>query len=55
MGIAFFVVMYSEEPTWTNETRDERLKDVLSAKTRALNIAGVREKLEVRLKKTQEA
>ena len=50
-GIAPFVAMYGEEPTWTNKIRDKRLKDIPSAKTKALNIAGVREKLEARLKK----
>ena len=55
MGIAPFIAMYGKEPTWTNKIRDEKLKDILSAKTRALNIAGVRKKLEARLKKTQKA
>ena len=50
-----FVAMYSEEPIWTNEIRDERLKDILSVKTRSLNIIGIREKLKARLKKTQKA
>ena len=54
-GIAPFVAMYGKEPTWTNEIRDKRLKDVPSAKTRALNIARMREKLEARLEKAQEA
>ena len=53
--IALFVAMYDKEPTWTNEIRDERLKNILSAKTRALNIVRVREKLEARLKKAQKA
>ena len=52
--IASFVAMYGEEPTWTNEIRNKRLKDVLSAKTRALNIARMREKFEARRKKAQE-
>ena len=47
--------MYGKEPTWINKIRDERLKDVPSAKTKALNIAEVRKKLEIRLKKAQEA
>ena len=55
IGIALFVVMYGKKPTWTNEIKDERLKDVPSAKTRALNIVGVRKKLKARLKKAQEA
>ena len=54
-GIALFIAMYGEEPTWTIEIRDERLKNVLSTKTRALNIARVREKLKARLKKAQKA
>ena len=54
-GIALFVAIYDEEPTWTDKIRDKRLKDILSAKTRALNIARVREKLEARLKKAQKA
>ena len=53
--IGLFVAIYGKEPTWTNKIRDERLKDVLSAKIKALNIARVREKLEARLKKAQEA
>ena len=53
--IALFIAMYGKEPTWTNKIRDETLKDVLSTKTKALNITRVREKLEARLKKAQEA
>ena len=54
-GIALFIAIYGKELTWTNEIRDEKLKDVPSTRTRALNIAKVREKLETRLKKAQEA
>ena len=53
--IAPFVAMYDKKPTWTNKIKDKRLKDVLSAKTRVLNIVKVREKLEARLKKAQKA
>ena len=49
--IAPFIAIYDKESTWTNEIRDERLKDVLFAKTKALNIARVKEKLKARLKK----
>ena len=45
--------MYGKESIWINEIKNERLKNILSAKTRALNIVGVREKLEARLKKAQ--
>ena len=49
--IALFVAMYGKKLTWTDKIKDEKLKDVLSAKTRALNIIEVKEKLEARLKK----
>ena len=49
--IALFVAIYGKEPIWTNEIRNERLKDILSTKARVLNIAGMRKKLEARLKK----
>ena len=55
MGIALFVAIYSEKPIWTKEIRNKRLKNVPFAKTRALNIVEMREKLEARLKKAQEA
>ena len=55
MGIAPFIAMYGKEPTWTNKIRNERLKNIPSTKTRVLNVAEVREKLEARLKKAQEA
>ena len=55
MGIALFMAVYGKESIWTNKIKGKRLKDVLSAKTRVLNIAKVREKLEARLKKAQEA
>ena len=54
-GIAPFIAMYGKKLIGTNKIKDERLKDVPSTKTRALNIAKMREKLEARLKKAQKA